>query len=505
MRKPLFLGLSSSGILALLLMGLGCDSSSDSSSGAGAGGDGGSGGQSATSSGSGAGSSSASAGSGGAAEGGGGAGTGGSAAGSGGSGGGEPPAPAWDWTGIVGTGQSLSVGAEGTPPLGTQQRFSNLKLSLGAASAPPFDPESSALSLVPLVEPIRPFATTYPSAYPKNLYGETPHTAMADQISSLVKAAAGGDHVTVHTVVGESGQPMSVLRKGATEVVTGAESMGRAYAATLFEAEAIARLASKAGKTFGVGAIIITHGESDAGSSTYEDELFKLWSDYNADIPPLTGQTRSIPMLVSQQHSVHLEAGSRSTSTLAQWRVGLSHPGDIVCSGPKYQYPYANDHIHLNANGYQQLGEKYGQVYFEKVVLGKDWQPLQPTGVERSGDVVTVRFHVPVPPLVWDAALPSPHQEAFTEWAQGRGFELWSGNTRIEISGVEIDGDSVKITARNLPASGVMVGYAATTDGTSMPGGTTRWGQLRDSDPFVGSVTGKAQPNYSVAFEMSVP
>ncbi|XXX72328.1 dockerin [Sorangium sp. So ce134] len=505
MRKPLFLGLGSSGILVLLLMGIGCDSSSDSSSGAG--GDGGSGGQSATSSGGGT-SSSASGGSGGAggaADGGGGAGTGGDAAGTGGSGGGVTPAPAWDWTGIVGTGQSLSVGAEGTPPIGTQQRFKNLKLSLGDASVPPFDPESGALSLVPLVEPIRTFATTYPSAYPKNLYGETPHTAMADQISSLAQAAAGGDHVTVHTVVGESGQPMTVLRKGATEVVSGDTTMGRAYAATLFEAEAIARLASKAGKTFGVGAIIITHGESDAGSSTYEDDLYKLWSDYNADIPPLTGQTRSIPMLVSQQHSVHLEAGSRAASTQAQWRVGVTHAGDIICSGPKYQYPYAADHIHLNANGYQQLGEKYGQVYFEKVVLGKDWQPLQPTRVERSGNVVTVHFHVPVPPLVWDDALPSPHQTAFTEWAQGRGFELWSGNTRIAIQGVEIDGDSVKITAQNLPASGVMVGYAATTDGTSMPGGTTRWGQLRDSDPFVGSVTRKAQPNYGVAFEMSVP
>ncbi|MGK3992875.1 hypothetical protein [Sorangium sp. So ce1024] len=117
-----------------------------------------------------------------------------------------------------------------------------------------------------------------------------------------------------------------------------------------------------------------------------------------------------------------------------------------------------------------------------------------------------MRFHVPVPPLAWDTALPSPHQTAFTEWSKGRGFQVWSGDTRIEISGVEIDGDAVKITcASNIPSSGVMVGYAATTDGTKMPGGTTRWGQLRDSDPFVGSITGKAQPNYSVAFEMNVP
>ncbi|WP_437774426.1 dockerin [Sorangium sp. So ce1097] len=505
MRRSSFLSLSSSGTLALALalLAIGCSPSNEPSS---AGGDGGAGGQGASSSASGTGGTGGAGGDGGEAAGTGGAGgDGGEAAGTGGAGGGAPAGPGWDWTGIVGTGQSLSVGAEGTPPRTTEQRFNNLKLSLGDAAVPPFDASNGAFSLAPLTEPIRGFATTYPSAYPKNIYGETPHTAMADQISTLAQAA-GGDHVTVHTVVGESGQPMSVLRKGANETTEGATSMGRAYAATLFEAEAIARLAREAGKTYGIGAIIITHGESDAGSATYEDDLVKLWSDYNADLLPITGQSRSIPLLVSQQHSVHTAAGTRSTSTQAQWRVGASHPGDIICSGPKYQYPYAEDAVHLTAHGYQLLGEKYGQVYFEKVVLGKDWQPLQPTRVERSGNVITVRFHVPAPPLAWDSALPSPHQTAFTEWSKGRGFQVWSGDTRIEITSVEIDGDAVKITcASGLPTSGAMVGYAATTDGTAMPGGTTRWGQLRDSDPFVGSITGKAQPNYSVAFEMNVP
>ena len=61
------------------------------------------------------------------------------------------------------------------------------------------------------------------------------------------------------------------------------------------------------------------------------------------------------------------------------------------------------------------------------------------------------------------------------------------------------------------------VGYAlgadppATDGGTTAPAmtepfvGTFRWGLLRDSDPFVGSSTGKAQPNYAVAFELPVP
>src|SRR5947207_1973475 len=70
---------------------------------------------------------------------GGGAGNAGSAGSTGGTGG--PPPPVWDWTGVIGTGQSLSVGGHGNAPAmpigATTQRFRNLKLSLGNATVPP--------------------------------------------------------------------------------------------------------------------------------------------------------------------------------------------------------------------------------------------------------------------------------------------------------------------------------------------------------------------------------
>jgi hypothetical protein len=417
------------------------------------------------------------------------------------------PGPRWDWTGVIGTGQSLAVGGQATGLNATQQPYRNLKLSLGDAAVPPFDPMNAAFSMVPLVEPIRALAATYPSAYPRNIYAETPHTAMANQISALYKVSPGGDYATVHTVVGESGQAMSVIEKGATPTMTAGMSTGRAYAASLFEAAAIKALAGAAGKTYGVGAIVLTHGESDAGNAGYEAAMVTLWSDYNEDLRDITGQTAKIPMLVSQYHSGHTAGvtSGPSASMLAQWKVGVDHPGDIICTGPKYQYPYFTDGIHLTSHGYDLLGEKYGEVYYEKVVLGHDWQPLQPTGVQRKGNVITVTFNVPVPPLVWDTTLPSPHQTALTEWARGRGFEVSAGGAPLTITGVAISGDTVQITcSANVPA-GAVVGYAATTDGALRPGGTARWGQLRDSDAVVGAVTGTAQPNYCVAFQMNVP
>ncbi len=432
----------------------------------------------------------------------------GGAAGGGGSGGAGPLNLTWDWTGVVGTGQSLAVGDPGTArntpgasPRLTTQPFQNLKLSTGSA-AWPVDPGDPSLSMVPLVEPVGRPSTAYPSSWPTNISGETAHSAMGNQLTALVQAAGGPDFVNVHGEVGENGQCLTYLVKGATPDGV----RGRAYQATIVETTAITRLAQAAGKTYGVGAIIVTHGECDAGNANYAATLHQLWSDYSVDLPAITGQTEPPLMIVSQQHSTN----DRSASTLAQWKIGVDYPMDVVCAGPKYQYPYSSDSTHMLVEGYEQLGEKYAQVYYERVIRGADWQPLQPLGVERAGSrVISVRFHVPVPPLVWEDTFQAPHQASLTEWSQGKGFEVRAGGVNVGISSVEIADDVVTITcASDLPAAGVTVGYALTGDPTAMATpfvGTKRWGQLRDSDPFVGSTTQKAQPNFALAFELPVP
>jgi len=52
--------------------------------------------------------------------------------------------------------------------------------------------------------------------------------------------------------------------------------------------------------------------------------------------------TRTFQMIVSQQNS----CADHSASALAQWKVGVDYPADIVCSGPKHQYPTTED-VHL--------------------------------------------------------------------------------------------------------------------------------------------------------------
>lgn len=410
----------------------------------------------------------------------------------------------WDWNGIVGTGQSLGVGVEGTPLRATKPSYRNLKLDLGSRLLPaPTDPSSSRLSLVPLREPIRPLSFGYPAPFPGNISGETPHTCMATQITAEVLARSGGkgDYVTVHSVVGESGQGLKVIAKGAVP----RDDTGYAYAASLFEVRAIARLARQARRSYGVGAVVLTHGETDADNPDYERALSAFLADYSADLPAITGQARPPQLLLTQQSSCPTEPNRVARSALSAWKASRAHPGEIICAGPRYQYSYARDGVHLDALGYDRLGEKYGQVYFERLVRGVDWRPLEPVRAQRGANLVSVEFHVPVPPLIWDESLPRPHGSPAHPWANGRGFELEVDGVAVPIESVELDGGRVNIRTAALPGGKLVVRYAATSSKEPRPTGTWRWGQLRDSDPFRGALTGTAQPNYAVTFELAVP
>ena len=209
-------------------------------------------------------------------------------------------------------------------------------------------------------------------------------------------------------------------------------------------------------------------------------------------------------MIVSQQNS----CADHSPSTLAQWKIGEDYPADIVCSGPKYQYPYAGDGVHLTAEGYQLLGEKYAEVYYQRVILGKKWEPLQPTKVKREGKVIAIQYQIPFPPLVWETKFEAPHQ-SIREWSRGRGFEVNRANgDKVAIASVEISGDAVVITCASDPGNDARVSYAMIGEKKQMTApypGTFRWGLLRDSDPFRGINTQLTQPNFGIAFAMTVP
>lgn len=415
----------------------------------------------------------------------------------------DPPRPPpYDWMFIVGTGQSLSVGAAAGGNVSETQPFGNLKLvDRGPDPKYPIDGGMPVYATAPLTEPIRNgVAGSGPGyddgQYPNNIGGETPHSAMANQISEMWKSRPSslGDYVTAHAVVGWSGHPLVDIDKA---------GMKRAYPASLVEARAFKELAMKEGKTFGAGAVILTHGESDAGNGDYGAGLATLWADYNTDLKAITGQSEDILLLVSQQSTI---ASGPGGSAVQVFEAGREHAGKIVCVGPKYAYEYAGDLIHLPAGGYIRLGQKYGEVFDKIRNQGIDWKPLGPNMVTRNGATIVVAFDVPTPPLVWEENISPPHQSAHTAWRNGRGFELVGpGGAELEIASAEIRGNTVVLTMTDPPAAGtpIDVRYAIVQDGDGLQGGTDLGlrGQLRDSN----EVDAYDRVTLEVAFEAGSP
>jgi hypothetical protein len=402
----------------------------------------------------------------------------------------------FDWTGIIGSGQSLSLGFQSTS-ISLTQPFHNLKLvDNGPDPKYPIDGSATAQwQVVPLVEPIR--ATVAGSGpgydlninqeYPNNLflgagmgYGETPHCGMANTLSTLWAAHGNkGDYVTAHTVVGVGGACLSAI--------TAPDS--RSFKAALSETTVYKKLADAANHSYGVGGIIFTHGECDAliHNAQYGDQVYQLQQAYDTAIKAITGQTRDVILFASQESSFD---DGYTSSAVQIWQQGNQHPGKIVCTGPKYAYgPYG---VHMPAGGYERMAEKYAEVFDLVVNQGKLWKPLGPNGITRAGTVITVKMDVPTPPLVWDEHVDPPHQTAHTGWASGKGFEVVDGSgAEVAIASVDLKDNAVLITLAAAPADGtqLVVGYAVTPDMTGgynggMPGGLH--GQLRDSNTFAG-------------------
>ena len=202
-------------------------------------------------------------------------------------------------------------------------------------------------------------------------------------------------------------------------------------------------------------------------------------------------------MLHTQFSSWTRLAGLPTTSIIpaAQLAAHVNAPGKIVLVGAKYHLPYVVDGVHLSNEGYRHMGEDYAKVYRHVILEGKTWEPLRPKTVARAGAVITVKMHVPAPPLVMDTTLVSD--------PGNKGFE-WAGAETI--ASVAISGpDTLVITLSAAPAAGGRLRYAFTGTSGALGGPTTGpRGNLRDSDATP-SRFGYPLHNWCIHFDQAVP
>lgn len=370
------------------------------------------------------------------------------------------------------SGQSLSQGSQ-SEVVSTEQPFENVSFVTGVrAGGVGLD------SFIPLVETLQ------------GSQGETPASGMANLLSERA-IDAGRQHRSLMSAHGVGGQPYAALRKGTAPYANGMAQVAAGLA-----------LARARGESYAVRAVVIVHGESDhlGDNATYDLDLLEWQSDYDADVRAITGQTLPVPLLTDQVSSFSAYGDATSAIPQLQLEASRAAPDRIVLMGPKYVLPYVPDGVHLTGDGSRWLGEMHAKVFERVLVDGEPWRPVSPREITRQGAQITVRFWVPVPPLVLDETMvtnPGNYGFGYTD----------SSGAPPTITSVALAGDdSVVITLDAEPVGGNRRLTYAMNGIPGQPAGPTTGarGNLRDSDATE-SRHGYALFDWCVHFDEAVP
>ncbi len=375
---------------------------------------------------------------------------------------------------VISTGQSLAVGAFSTPALSLSQPYNNLMFVDGL--------QGSITPLIPLIE--------------------TGNGSLESPSSGIANSLRAYDTLLQRPVIvglrAQGGTSYTGLKKGTTiyndilnQVSTAKTAVDGLADNTFF-------------KTLGV---TLAHGEDDQYlglASSYQANLEELQADYENDVNAITGSTDTLPLFISQMNT-----GWSSEVALAQYEAHKNNPNKIILIGPKYQYSYHTDNLHLSNIGSRYSGEMFAKVMKKVVIDGDTWNPLMPTALNRNGAVIVLDYNIPVGALVLDTTNMVQHTNYGFEFTQ-------TGGNNPNISNVQlINSDSqVQITLDAVPTgTDQKIRYAWTCGLTPDPFAgrcadptdpDAVGGNLRDSDSSISPAsdgTGLPLYNWGVTFE----
>jgi hypothetical protein len=410
---------------------------------------------------------------------------------------------------VLSTGQSNSVAHEGRPVLSTTQPYSNLMFDVGVMTSGSCEGEGCRAyqkpsSLVPLVE-----GDTF--WWPV----ETMSSGMANEATKLATTKYGKpSHTILMSLAGRNGLTYWCLRKGGCNFID--PTYVNAFDESLMQVADAMAMAKAQNKSYVVRAVTTVHGESDDyayatntqefpldgtdGShqsvKSYADGLIEWQKDYEAAVKQKTGQTIAVPLLVSQ-HSGWNDIATSAVAML-QYEAHVRSKGKVVLVTAGYPLDYNADCRHYSNHGERMLGEYFAKAYTRIVVEGKPFEPVHPKSVTLAGAVITAKFHVPKPPLVFDTQ--------YVTDPGNYGFEVASDSgATLAIAKVELTGpDTVTITLASAPSGKPHLRYAYRTVPHTCPGRTQgARGNLRDSDDTP-SQGGYQLFNWGVHFDVAI-
>jgi len=394
--------------------------------------------------------------------------------------------PVWTYNHVLAYGQSLSTGWEGWPRLSATQPFDNLML--GDSDHPTSESSTTwtqfgTAAFNPLVATVEKAgaladpATVASYTAGDTARGETPVVGAVNFWRKQQLAFRGllsdSTRRLVASSCGVGGRSIESLSKGA-----GTEIFNRLRGA----ANIAKTLATAASGTYGVAAVMWLQGENNSAevSGTNDKDTYKalcvtLQQDITGDIATTIAAQDAPPAIFTYQIGGTYVRDTNNLSIPQAQLECAQEMRDWYLAAPAY--PVTDKGGHLDPNGYRWLGMQFGKVMHQVLDLGRGWMPVHPLRATWRGRQVLIDFHVPHPPLQFQAGYVVL---AATTYA-AKGFKVTDDTGALTISTVEIVNDAcVLITLSSDIGDNPYLWYG---DKTVHNGN----GNLCDSDPTTAS------------------
>ncbi len=391
-----------------------------------------------------------------------------------------PVARANRWLHVISYGQSLSVGAEGQPPLSTSQPYSNKTFSGGVKSAVGTG-TSTAMALVE--DSLGEGGATGTNR------GETPCSGAANWCAQLAAVEAGIDPSTLvlfASAPGQGGTRIDELSKGTAP-----------YIRLLGHVTAAKALATAAGAGYAVLVIYVAQGESDCDGGTSRSLYTSRWNqcigDLNTDIKAITGQSEDVRFLFYQ--TAYKAVASGGAIALAQRDLAESNPlVDLVA--PIHHLTYTSGGLHLTNASYLRLGRAFGRAIKQVLIDQRRPDCIRPVSATARGTTLTIQFRSPNP-----LKLDTDMLAATTNY----GFKVIDDTGTLTLSNIVASGWTVTMTLNRSLGSNPKARYGLDYLGSGLKIVSGASVNLRDSTPDTFKISGVTYPAWHVAAAFELP